>query len=255
MKNYTYKSIVASISALTSFSAFAGAPPCDCPKTSGASFATGSLELSLSNNYTFRGQVLDTNPAFVPKVNVQLPISADVSAVLGVEQVVGTRGNGLFRTQYDIGLQFALGKFTFTPGYQVVDFPNQGGTNAQYVTGTLAYNDQGLLPVSLNPSVSVAKDVNPGGGTWYEARVAPEFAAGGVKFSVPVATGWSSNSYYAGAQDNLSYAYATAGLAGEYEVAKNIKLKASVQGYTTDSKLSNRSNNFITTNVGVAVFF
>ncbi len=256
MKNNTYKSIVAStISALTSFSAFAGAPPCDCPKTSGASFATGSLELTLSNNYTFRGQVLDTNPAFVPKVNVQLPISADVSAVLGVEQVVGTRGNGLFRTQYDIGLQFALGKFTFTPGYQVVDFPNQGGTNAQYVTGTLAYNDQGLLPVSLNPSVSVAKDVNPGGGTWYEARVAPEFAAGGVKFSVPVATGWSSNSYYAGAQDNLSYAYATAGLAGEYEVAKNIKLKASVQGYTTDSKLSNRSSSFVATNVGFAVSF
>lgn len=253
MKNHVYKSIAA-LAAVVTTNLFAGTPQCSCPSSSEA-FASGSLEISTVTNYTFRGQVLDSNPTFVPKLNVQLPVSSNVGATLSVEQLVGTRGSSLFRTQYDVGLQFKLGKFLVTPGYQIVDFSNNGGNNSQYVTGTVAFDDTGLLPVSLNPSVSVAKAVNPGGGTWYEARVAPSFGAGKIKFSVPVATGWSSNSYYTGAEENLSYAYVTAGLAGEIDLTSTVKIKGSVQGYTTDTKLSNRSNNFVTTNVGIAVSF
>jgi len=119
----------------------------------------------------------------------------------------------------------------------------------------LSYNDAGFLPIALNPSLTVAKGVDPKGGTWYEAGVAPKLTSGDLSVTVPVAAGWSSNSYFAGTGDGFSYAYASAGLAGEYRVTKSLALKGSVIGYTTDSKLQNKTNNFVTTSIGLSVDF
>lgn len=251
--------VAALIVAAFASEALAGAPakPINS-NTSVASQAglTGSLEVNAVSNYTFRGQVLDSNPVFAPKLNLALPLFDGGTLQASAEQLVGTKGSTYSRTQYDAGLALTVGKVTLTPGFQIVAFPERTSNTAQYVTGRVSVNDAGVLPVTLNPFVSFAKGVDPKGGCWYEAGVAPGKNLGKLEVTVPVAVGASSNNYYTTATNNgLKYNYASAGLAGVYHVTDNLSLKAAVTGYTTDSALANTSKNFVSTNVGVSVSF
>lgn len=260
MTNKTHTTVAALIvAAFTTTGTFAGtsnSPVGPDVSLASKSDLTGSLEVNSVSNYTYRGQILDSNPAFTPKLALQAPLFNGGSLQASVEQVVGTKGSTYSRSQYNLGLALTLGKLTVTPGFQIVAFPGEVGKTTQSITGTLAFNDAGFLPLTLNPSVSFSKDVDPKGGTWYEAGIAPSKKLGKFEVSVPVAVGASSNSYYGYVSKDVHYAYASAGVAGTYHATNRLDLKASVTGYTTDSKLSNTSSsNFVSTNVGVAVSF
>jgi hypothetical protein len=223
--------------------------------TTAKSDLTGSLEVKAVSNYVFRGQVLDSNPTFAPQLNIAYTLFDGGTWQTSVEQLIGTQGSTYFRTQYNTGLALSLGRFVVTPGFQVVAFPNRDGATTQSITARVAFNDAGLLPFALNPSVSFQKDVDPQGGSWYEAGIAPGKNLGKLEVTVPVAVGASSNSYYTYSNRDLQYAYASVGVAGVYHVTDRLSLKGSVTGYTTDTKLANASTNFVSTNVGVAVSF
>lgn len=216
---------------------------------------TGSLEVKAVSNYVFRGQVLDTNLVFAPKLDLAYPLFDGGTWQASAEQVIGTKGSTYSRTQYNTGLALSLGRFVLTPGFQVVAFPSRSGDTTQSVTGQVSFNDAGLLPVTLKPYVAFQKDIDPKGGTWYEVGVAPGKNLGKLEVTVPVAVGASSNSYYTYSNKDLQYAYASAGLAGVYHVTNRLAVKASVVGYTTDAKLANSSKDFVSTNVGVSVSF
>lgn len=224
-------------------------------KSSSTPNLTGALETKAVSNYTFRGQVLDSNLAFVPKLNLQARLFEGGTLLFSAEQVVGTRGSSMFRSEYNAGLALSLGRFTVTPGFLAVRFPNDGGRNFQSVTGQVSFNDEGLLPVALKPSIAVSKDTNPNGGTWYEASISPGTKFHNLELVFPVAVGLASDNYYGFAESNLKYAYASAGVTGVYHVTDRFALKAGVVGYTTDAQLANQNKNFVTTNVGVAVSF
>jgi hypothetical protein len=216
---------------------------------------TGSLEVKAVSNYTFRGQVLDSNPVFAPKLDLAYPLFEGGTLQASVEQLIGTKGSTYSRSQYDAGLALTIGKFVVTPGFQVVAFPGRDSNTAQYVTGRVALNDAGLLPVTLNPYVSYAKGVDPKGGSWYEAGVAPGKNLGKLELTVPVAVGSSSNGYYGAVSRDLQYAYTSVGVVGVYRVTPRLAVRGSVTGYATDTTLANASNNFVTTNVGLVVSF
>lgn len=259
MKNTIYKTTSAAAVALaTIINSYAGSvPPCACTGSAAAfSNLSGTLNLGYVSNYTFRGQVLDTNVAFVPSVGLNYRLSDQASFYGNVEQVFTTRGTSAFRSQYDLGAKFQLGSFELTTGYQFVNFNNTGTQpDAQYVVAKLAYTGNDVLPFDLNPSISAAKGTSANTGVWYETGVAPQFNFGSLLFTVPVAAGWSSNAYYAGMSQGVSYAYASAGITAELKITNNASIKASVVGYTTDSKLSNANSNFVNSSVGVSFAF
>lgn len=216
---------------------------------------TGSLEVKAVSNYTFRGQVLDSNPVFAPKLDLTYPLFEGGTLQASAEQLIGTKGSTYSRSQYDAGLALTVGKFVVTPGFQIVAFPGRDSNTAQYVTGRVSLNDAGLLPVTLNPYVSYAKGVDPKGGSWYEAGVAPGKNLGKLELTLPVAVGSSSNGYYGGVNRDLQYAYTSVGVAGTYRVTPRLAVRGSVTGYATDAVLANASNNFVSTNVGLVVSF
>lgn len=218
---------------------------------------TGSLEISHTTNYTFRGQVLDTNPTVIPKLTLRTPLNEQLSLVGSLEQVIGTRGSALFRSQYNIGIEAKIGRLTVIPGYEVFTFPNMDAVSDTQIA-TLRFNldDAGLiLPFSLNPYVDLGRGVSGNVGTRAEAGISPKVTLGKLDVSLPVAAGWSYNGYYPGYPQNAKYAYTTAGVAGEYHLTDRFSLKGLIAGYNTDTRLGNRSNNFITSNIGVAVTF
>ena len=218
---------------------------------------TGSLEVNHTTNYTFRGQVLDTNPTVVPKLTLSAPLAEGVSLVGSIEQVIGTKGSAFFRSQYNVGVKVQVGSFTITPGYELFTFPNSTGVpDTQIVTLRAELDDAGLvLPFGLNPYVDLGKGVSSNTGTRAEVGLKPKLLSGKLDVSLPVAVGFSQNSYYQGYPQNAKYAYATVGVTGEYHLTDRLSVKGLVAGYNTDTKLGNKSNNFITTNLGVAVLF
>lgn len=246
--------VAALITAALTTGAYAGSVtvPTKSPSTPNL---TGSLETRAVSNYTFRGQVLDSNLAFVPKLNLQAQLFEGGTLLFSAEQVVGTKGSSMFRSEYNAGLALSLGRFTVTPGFLAVRFPNEDGRNFQSVTGQVSFNDEGLLPIALKPTIAVSKDTNPNGGLWYEASVSPGTKFQNLELVFPVAVGLASHNYYGFANDSVKYAYASAGVNGVYHVTPRFALKAGVVGYTTDSQLANKNKNFVTTNVGVAVSF
>lgn len=216
---------------------------------------TGSLETSVVSNYTYHGRVLDTNPSFVPKLNLQSPLFEGGSLQFSAEQIVGTAGSTWYRSKYDAGLALTFGRVTLTPGFEVVAYPNRDDNNTQSVTARLSINDKGLLPLTLNPYVYTSHAVDPRGGYYYEVGVAPGKTFGKLDVTVPVTVGASSESYYVRSGKDVSYAFAGAGLSLVYPVTDRFSLKAGATFYTTDSRLSNSSANFVSSNAGVAVSF
>jgi hypothetical protein len=218
---------------------------------------TGSLEVNHTTNYTFRGQILDTNPTVVPKLTLNAPLAEGVKLVGTMEQVIGTRGSALFRSQYNLGVEVKVGRLAVTPGYEIFSFPNiVGVADTQIATLRFDLDDAGLvLPFGLNPYVDLGKGVSANTGTRAEVGIRPKLTLGKLDVSVPIAAGFSHNAYYPGFEQNVRYAYTTVGVAGEYHVTDRLSVKGLVAGYNTDSKLGNGSNNFITTNLGVAVSF
>lgn len=218
---------------------------------------TGSLEVNHTTNYTFRGQVLDTNPTVVPKLTLNAPLVDGVKLVGSIEQVIGTRGSTLFRSQYNVGVEVKIGSLSVTPGYEIFTFPNAAGApTTQIATLRFDLNDAGLLlPFGVNPYIDLGKGVSANTGTRAEVGLRPKLLTGKLDVSLPVAVGMSHNAYYPGYEQNVRYAYTTVGLAGEYHLNDRLSVKGLVAGYNTDTKLGNGSNNFITTNIGVAVSF
>lgn len=219
---------------------------------------TGSLDVSYAGNYTFRGQILNTSPTVIPKLTLNAPLVDGASFIGSIEQAFGVRGSSLFRSQYNMGLQVRAGRFTVTPGYEIFSFPDATtGTTMQIATLRVDLDDAGLaLPFGLNPYVDLGKGVSGvNDGTRTEVGISPKLLSGKLDLYLPVAVGWSYNSYYPGYPQNAKYAYTTVGIAGEYHVTQRLSVKGLIAGYNTDSKLGNQSNNFLTTNVGVAVSF
>lgn len=218
---------------------------------------TGSLEVNHTTNYTFKGQVLDTNPTVIPKLTLKAPLVNGVSLVGSVEQALGTKGSTFFRSQYNAGVQVQVGSLTITPGYEVFTFPNTAGVpDTQVITLRLDLDDAGLLLAGgIHPYVDLGKGVSANTGTRAEAGIRPKFVAGKLDVAFPLAVGVSQSNYYSGYPQDVKYAYTTVGVSGEYHVTDRLSLKGLVAGYNTDTKLGNKSNNFITTNLGVAVLF
>jgi hypothetical protein len=261
MKKYIITTIAAIFAAFTTLEAGTASKtgtPAGVRSTGGDGVLAGSLDVSYVGNYTFRGQVLDTNPVVVPKLSLSAPLTDGIKLVGSIEQVLGTRGSTLFRSQYNVGVEVQVGRLTVTPGYEIFSFPNAAGVpDTQVATLRFNLDDTGLvLPFNLNPYVDLGKGVSGvNSGTRGEVGVNPRLLTGKLDVSLPVAAGWSYNSYYPGYPQSAKYAYTTVGLAGEYHVTNRFSVKGLVAAYNTDSKLGNKSNNFITTNVGVAVSF
>jgi hypothetical protein len=226
---------------------------------------TGSLETTAVSNYTYQGLKLDGNPVFIPKLNVQAALFEGGSLLFSAQQVVGTRGSALFRSQYDAGVSLNFNRFTFTPGYQVTAWSENSTQNTQLATARLSFDDGGLSPVALRPYVSVQAPLNQGSGAYYEVGVAPSHNYGKLNVSLPLALGVGSNGYYpladgsgagrATAGNETHYGFTSAGVALTYGVTDRLSLKASGTYFNTDSRLGNDKNNFITSAVGVTVSF
>jgi hypothetical protein len=256
MKKYIITTIAAIFAAFTTVEAGTAVTQ---PKSSNErGVLTGSLDVSYVGNYTFRGQVLNTNPTVVPRLTLNAPLAEGISLVGSIEQAFGTKGSALFRSQYNVGIQVQVGRLTVTPGYEVFTFPDSTTVpNTQIATLRATLDDAGLLlPFNINPYVDLGKGVSGvNSGTRAEVGVNPRLRAGKLEVGLPVAVGWSYNSYYPGYPQNAKYAYATVGVSGEYHITERLSVKGLVAGYNTDSKLGNRSSNFVTTNVGVGVTF
>ena len=216
---------------------------------------TGSLETSVVSNYTYHGQVVDRNSVFVPKLSLQSTLVEGGSLVFSVEQILGTKGSTYYRTQYNAGIALQLGSFTLTPGYRINAYPDRDKETTQSVTGSLTFNDSGLLPVSLKPTLAFEKATDPRGGSWYEASVSPGKTFGKLDLTVPIAFGAASNGYFTPSNKDLHYCYASVGVAATLRVTDKLSLKAGVTGVTTDNRLGNASNNFVQSQLGVAVSF
>lgn len=216
---------------------------------------TGSLETSLVSNYTYHGRVLDSNPVVVPKLSLAYPLFTGGSLQLSTEQIVGTSGSALYRSKYNVGLALSLSRLTVTPGYEVKAYPGRDGTNSQGVTGRVTLNDEGFLPVTLNPYVYVSRAVDPKGGTYYETGILPTKNLGKLSVGVPISVGAGSSSYYTKTNKDLKYAFTGVGLSLVYKVTDQFALKASSTYYNTDTTLANASNSFVQNSVGVAVSF
>lgn len=216
---------------------------------------TGSLETQAVSNYTYHGRVLDSNPVFVPKLSLQAPVFTGGSLQFSTEQILGTKGSTYYRTQYNAGLALTHGRFVVTPGFQVDAFPERDAKNSQSVTARVSFDDTGLLPLSLRPTLAFEKAVDPKGGNWYELSVSPGQTNGKWTVTVPLAVGVGSNSYYTSTDKDVHYAYASAGLSASYQVTDRFSVKAGSAYYNTDSKVGNSKNSFLSSNLGVAVSF
>jgi len=249
--------VAALIAAAFTSGSYAGSSSVVGPELSLApkSSLTGALETKVASNYTYRGQVLDTNPLFIPKLDVQASLFNGGSLQFSAEQLVGTKGSTFYRGQYNAGLALSLGRLTVTPGYQVTTFHDTGQKDIQSVTTQVSLNDTGWFPVSLKPTVSFVKDTDPKGGAWYEAKISPGKSFGKVDVSVPVSVGLSSNGYYTVQNKDIRYAYASGGLSTVFHVKDRFALEAGASYYTTDSTLRNSKSGFVTSNAGVSVSF
>lgn len=220
-----------------------------------ASPVYGSLNLGVGSNHTYRGQVLDTNPAFEGVLSLHVPVSEGVSLFGQTEQVIASKGTGLFWSKYKGGVNLTSGRWTFGPGYEAITNKVKDLTT-QSLTLDVYFDDSGLLPVALNPSLSLGKRVSGKSGTRYEASIEPVLLeSGSLKVTVPVAVGVSSNRYYGDAVKDLSYGYTAAGLAATYKVSKSLSLTGNVLGYNSDAKLNNKNSNFLTSQFGVEFAF
>jgi hypothetical protein len=226
------------------------------PKTTEqSSKLTGTLETSWTSNYTFQGVKLDSNPVFVPKLDLQYNLFNGGTLQASTEQVVGTQGSAWYRTQYNVGLALNVGRFTVTPGYQIVAWPDRDGQTTQYVTGRLSFNDEGLTPVTLRPYALINAKTDSQTGTYYEVGVAPGTTLGKLTIGVPIAIGVGAQGNYTPVDNGATYAFTSAGVALTYPVTDRLSLKGSSVYFNTGSKLPNGSSNFVTNSVGVAVSF
>lgn len=257
MTKTKYTIVAVLVAAVSMVQAFAGTATKQVAPISleSSSKLTGSLETSYVSNYTYRGQVLDSNPVLVPTLAVNYSLFTGGSLQLSTDQIVGTKGSTLYRSKYDIGLALTLGRFVVTPGYEIAAYPGRDGVNTQGVTGRVSFDDSGLLPLTLNPYVHCSKDVDPNGGFYYEAGVAPGKKFGRLTASVPVAFGVSSSSYYGSANKNLEYAYTSVGLSLVYNLNDRLALKVSSTYFDTDKSLGNSSSSFVQNSAGVSVSF
>lgn len=228
------------------------------PTTTPESQLTGSLDVSVASDYIYHGQKIDSNPVVVPQLNLALPLTKNTTLEASVQQVLGTRGDAWYRTQYNVGVALKAGSFTLTPGFEFASSPSNSFKDSKAVTARLAFDDSGLglLPVALNPYVSVLNRVDSGRGSSWEAGVAPSKSFGVLTVSAPVAFGAGAGGYYTSEKDSVHYAYASAGLAATYKVTERLSLNASAVGYTTDDRVGNgKGSNFVTTRAGVSVSF
>jgi len=257
MKHTTKTNMCAvAVALVTTATTFAGSSTVASVQTPTAKAGlTGSLETSYVSNYTYHGQLIDSNPVFVPKLNLQAPLFEGGSLKFSAEQVVGTTGSTWFRSKYNVGLALNAGRVTVTPGFEVLAYPGRDGNNSRSVTARLALDDKGLLPLTLNPYVYASHAVDPRGGYYYEVGVAPGKSYGKLDVTVPVRVGASSENYYKSSGHNATYAFAGAGLAGTYHVTDRFALKAGVTYFTTDTRLGNASNSYVQSTAGVAVSF
>ena len=219
---------------------------------------TGSLDVNVASDYVYHGQKLDSNPVVVPRLSLAYPLTEGARVEVSVQQVLGTRGDSWYRTQYNAGLALKIGSFTLTPGVELANSPSNSFKDSQAVTARLSFDDSGLnlLPLALNPYVSVLARVDSGKGSTWEVGVAPSKSAGKLLLSVPVAIGAGASEYYTAGKSSLHYAYASAGLSATYKVTDRLSLNASSVAYTTDDRLGNSGKgNFITSRAGVSVSF
>lgn len=224
--------------------------------TTSESQLTGSLDVTVASDYVFHGQKIDSNPVVIPQLNIAYPLSRNVRVEASVQQVLGTRGDSWYKTQYNAGLALKAGSFTLTPGFELDTSPANSFKDSKAVTARLAFDDSGLLPVTLNPYVSVLNRIGSVHGNTWEAGVAPSKTFGVLAVSVPVAVGAGAGGYYTSGKDGVHYAYASVGLAATYKVTERLSLNASTVAYTTDDRLGNgKDNNFLTTQAGVSVSF
>lgn len=216
---------------------------------------TGSLETNVVSNYTYHGKVLDSNPVFCPKLNLQVPLFAGGSLQASAKQVVGTTGSTWYRSDYNAGLALNVGRVTFTPGVEVTAYPDRALDNSTGITARLSVNDQGWSPLALYPYVYTSRAVDPKGGYYYEVGVNPGTSFGKLDVKVPITLGASSKNYLAKAGKELTYGFTGVGLNLVYHVTDRFALSAGSTLYTTDSRLSNSSNNFVQNQAGVSVSF
>lgn len=257
MTKTTHTVVAALFAAAFTASAFAGQTTAKTEASKPTrSDLTGYLETSWTSNYVFQGVKLDSNPTFVPKIGLQYPLFEGGTLQATAEQVVGTQGSTWFRSQYNVGLALDFGRLKVTPGYQVVNWPNGDGGNAQWVTGRFAFDDSGLTPVALQPHVLVNYSTEPRVGTYYEAGVSPGTTLGGLEVRFPVAVGVGAGGYFDATSNGVNYAFTSAGVALSYNLTPTLALKAGGTYYNTDSKLGNSgTGKFVTTTVGVVASF
>jgi hypothetical protein len=263
LKNTIVATIIAATSITTS--GFAGT----LNKTVNASVSpstnlTGRLETNFVSNFTYQGQVLDSNPVVVPKLFLEYPLFNGGSLQLSTEQLFGTKGSTLFRSTYNVGLAVTLGKFTLTPGYEFKEFPggdrgarvnSQGVNAAQSFVGRVSFNDEGLLPVTLNPYAYISQAFEPRGGTFYEAGVRPGVDLGKLKVGFPVSVGVGSNNYWTPSNSNYTYGFTSAGVSLVYDVTDRLAVRAGSTYFNTDKAVGNSSRNFVQNTAGVSVSF
>jgi hypothetical protein len=262
---YNIVAALAAVATLTT-SVLAGTPTktANVSVTAPSTNLTGKLETNFISNFTYQGQVLDSNPVVVPRLSIEYPLFNGGSLQLSTEQVFGTRGSTVFRSTYNVGLALNVGRFTVTPGYEFKEFPGgdqgtrvnfQGVNAAQTITGRVSFNDQGLLPVALNPYGYVSRAVEPVGGTFYEAGIQPGFDLGKLKVGFPISVGVGSANYWTPSNNDATYAFTSGGVSLVYNVTDRFALRASSTYFNTDKTLGNTSRNFVQNSAGVAVSF
>ncbi|MEP6667507.1 MAG: hypothetical protein ABJF10_00055 [Chthoniobacter sp.] len=189
---------------------------------------TGDIGVTLVSAYISRGLVLENQgviaqpyldlyfklyegTGFINKVTLNLGLWSSIHSHPQPDGSTSTTRNW-YEFDYTPGIAITFAKnFTFTASYFEFDSPADSFDTARSLNFNLAYDDTDLLgKFALHPHVTYLREITAPGvaglgpnGNYYEAGIAPGFAAGPVAITFPITVGLGSEGFYA--SDTFGY--------------------------------------------------
>lgn len=266
-KTKTTHSMWAAVAVLatTTVSSFAGSTVKDeASKKQPLAAVSGQLSLDAVSGYMFRGQLLDSNMAYQPSLNLSVPF--DVSG-LGLDggsvqfstlQSINQNGptSGWFRSEVTVGVALTKGLVTVTPAYQFFSSPTNKFAQSQGFNLRVDLDDSKWLNVKPYASAFAGIQGNSSTGDrpgfYYEAGISPSRKIQSTTISLPVNVGFGSGGYFAGDE---SYGFTSVGLTSVTPITPNLDFNAGVRYWHTSDAMNNGKNSVLCTSVGLSLNF
>lgn len=206
-----------------------------------------------STTFVYGDLVFATTDASTIFINVWTDNNDNVPSAIG-----GT----LQEIDLNIGGTYKLGKFTLGAAYGSW---NYAGDTEESVEGSIAFDDSGLLPITLSPKLTYHERIAANGAQGYGAviiaGVSPSFPLtdSGISLTVPLNVAFFTQDFGA----DSGYAYASGGVSLGVPLSfissdfGSWSMNFDLIGYTTDSGAlpGNPEKDFLVGQVGIKVAF